>query len=129
MVRNHTWKIGLETRKECIGIPFLNKSMEFFWPFQIYQPIQNAQRALENIWISVIFVVGSWRFLKKSLADLFWAARVSVDVKLETLHAPKFNRFFLIEYFGNSDKSWFCPINPTFWFDWADYSNTYIYIC
>ena len=37
--------------------------------------------------------------------------------------------FFLNEYFGNSDKSWFCPINPTFWFDCADYSNTYIYIC
>ena len=29
----HTWKIGLETWKERIGLPFLNKSMDFFMAF------------------------------------------------------------------------------------------------
>jgi len=30
---NHTWKIRLETWKECIGLPLLNKSMDFFMAF------------------------------------------------------------------------------------------------
>ena len=50
-------------------------------PFQIYKPIQIAQMALENIWISVIFVMATWHFLKNSLTDFFWAVQVNVYIK------------------------------------------------
>ena len=56
-------------------------SYNFKPPFQIYKPIQLAQMASENIWISVIFVMATWLFLKKSLAKFYWAAWVGVYIK------------------------------------------------
>jgi hypothetical protein len=64
---DHTWKIRLETWKDCIGLPFMNKSIDFFMTFPNLSTNPKCPKGLRKYLNFCNFRCGVLAFFEKIL--------------------------------------------------------------